>query len=325
MDDPFKRLKEINEQKNKLQLDEAKHNDLVTSNIQTQQVILQSFTTLIEYLSNRVSKTEVINQLEQIGTPDVAYVVDSLNSLHDTLKTHENTDLTEITSVMKQVLDEAKKIPKELPEFKEREEIDYSTQLEAMQKCLESLEDTVKDKELRVEAPIVNVDAPQVTVDAPDLKPLTNDIKKTFTEAVKKIVIPDYSKHNDKVEKELTKANKLLAKIADKPSGGGSNSGGLATPYVDSNSIPVFPVVDANGNIPTASTPSDSYKLVQIDDTSSASYEYYAYMNKNSAWYIKRLTTATSLFEFTTPVSTTYSTGWTNRSSLTYLAYGGAF
>lgn len=85
---------------------------------------------------------------------------------------------------------------------------------------------------------------------------------------------------------------------------GGSSSGGGGTVY---------------------SKPTDDYSLVQYDDTSSASYEYYAYMNQDSDWFIKRITLATNLIEFTAPVATSYSTGWTNRASLTYTTYGSAF
>ena len=96
----------------------------------------------------------------------------------------------------------------------------------------------------------------------------------------------------------------------------GGGGGGNGTPYVDSTGKPVNA---------TAPDPTLSYSLVQFDDTSSASYEYYAYMNKDSEWYMKRLTTATNLFEFTAPVSTTYSTGWTDRATLTYVSKGSAF
>lgn len=86
-----------------------------------------------------------------------------------------------------------------------------------------------------------------------------------------------------------------------------------------------IPVTVKDGGSSSSGKPTDNYSLVQFDDTSSTSFEYYAYMDKDSNWYIKRLTVATNLFEFTAPVATSYSTGWTGRAALTYVSYGTAF
>lgn len=89
-----------------------------------------------------------------------------------------------------------------------------------------------------------------------------------------------------------------------------------------------LPVVLASDQVVSVSDdkikPTDAYSLIQFDDTSNTSYEYYAYMDKDSNWYIKRLTTATNLFEFIAG-SSSYTTAWTNRASQTYATYGSTF
>jgi len=122
----FDRIKQARDQRLHKENEDIRHNDLITQSIQTQETILRAFSSFVDYLDNRVGKTEVVNQLKTIGTPDALKVVEALNSLHETLKTHENTDLTEVTSIMQAVLDEAKLIPKTLPEEKEQQFIDYS-------------------------------------------------------------------------------------------------------------------------------------------------------------------------------------------------------
>ena len=95
---------------------------------------------------------------------------------------------------------------------------------------------------------------------------------------------------------------------------------------VDANGVVQVALVGGGGGGGTTySRPTNAFNLTQFDDTSSALYEYYSYTDKDGNWYIKRLTVATNLFEYTVPVATSYTTGWTNRASLTYVDYGTAF
>jgi len=71
--------------------------------------------------------------------------VKALNVLDDTLKTHENTDLTEITQVMQGILDEARLLPKELPVMPEpKEPIDNTKQFQELTKAIQAVEKVVK-------------------------------------------------------------------------------------------------------------------------------------------------------------------------------------
>lgn len=84
------RLQEIKEEKADKELALQRHDELVKETKQVQGAVVQAFSMLIDYLDKKTTKTEVVNQLTEIGTPDALKVVESVNSLHDTLKTHEN-------------------------------------------------------------------------------------------------------------------------------------------------------------------------------------------------------------------------------------------
>jgi len=230
-------------------LADQKHKELLDSSIKTSNTVLSATASLIRYLEGQITKTQVINQLESIGTPDVFEVVDAVNNLHATLKTHKNTDLSQVTQLMTQLLDEAKQIPKEIPEEKEQQFIDYSDQFTLLADSIKAVEQVVKEQKLIAEAPIVNVPETNVNVEAPDLKPLQTSIKDVVT-AVNKIIIPKTD--NKEVEKLVIKSNKLLKDILDKPVSSGGGGGGRATPYQDSNSVPAFVVLESQGSIPVS-------------------------------------------------------------------------
>lgn len=75
-------------------------------------------------------------------------------------------------------------------------------------------------------------------------------------------------------------------------------------------------VKDSTGNVidPAIKTPTDGYKITQIDDATSTTY--FGYMNKDGAWYISREDSSGN-YRYTKGASD-FSTNWTNRASLTY-------
>lgn len=245
----LQRLRQINELKADKVIADKKHHDLVMASVNIQETVLKSFKSLVDYLDNRVSKTEVVNQLQEIGTPDSLKVVSAINHLHQTLKTHENTDLTEITSFMRQMVEEAKKIPKNLPTIPETKVVDYSKQFKGLESAIKSVEKVVKAQKLIAEAPIIKNAAPVVHVEKPDLGPLQGNMR-DVVKAVNAIVIPKYKTDNKEVEKLLKKSNKLLSEILDKPVGGGGGGGGRATPYQDSDGVPAFVELIQSDDVP---------------------------------------------------------------------------
>lgn len=326
--DSIERIKQLNEQREEDARIVARHTDLLDSDAQTQEIILKSFRTLVEFLSRNVSKTEVVNQLRSIGTPDVLQLIPKIESLHETLKTHENVDLTEITSVMQAVLDETKKIPKELPELKEKEDRDYTPQFQGLQDAIEAVEEVVKAQKLIAEAPIVNVPETTVNVDAPDLTPLQSGFK-DVVKAVKAIVIPEYKTDNKEVEKLLKKTNKTLTEILEKPVRGGGG-GGSSWVAVDENGTPVPVQLDSNGSLPVST---GSLAAAEIDplagyNTNNLVEEvdgtiYFGLENASGNWAIKKIAT-----DGTTTYSkgaSGYSTAWTNRATQTYDTFDNTF
>lgn len=248
------RLKQLNEQKNADAIEQKRHAELLLDNTNTQEVIVKSFAKLVEYLDRKVSKTEVVNQLREIGTPDVENVVTALASLHDTLKKHKNVDLSQVTSVMQGVLDEVKQIPKENPKLPEQKFVDYSKQLVQLEKSLQSVEKAIKAQELKVDAPVVNVPETVVNVDKPDLAPIEKSIttsSKDVVKAVKGIKMPEFKTKS--IEDLLKKTNKLLDGLPElMPSGGGG--GGSSWPAINSAGTPLPLNLDADGKLIVAST-----------------------------------------------------------------------
>lgn len=312
------RLREINEQKASDASISKRHAELLLDNTKTQEVIVKSFAKLVDFLDNRVSRTEVVNQLKQIGTPDVEKVVTALDSLHETLRTHENTDLSEITQVMQALLQEARQIPKSHNKIDIPKPIDNSKQLEDLAAAVKAVEEAVKAQKLTAE-PVVNVPETQVNVEAPDLKPIEKSIAKSSTEVVKAvegIKLPEFN--TDPVEKLLKKSNTLLKEIADKPVGGGGG-GGRATPYEDNDGIPAFGLVNPDRSLATGSKP----QAVRIDDTTTANTTYIgkALIGSTTAaevWQIAKLDTSSGLIKTWADGDASFNNAWDNRASLTY-------
>lgn len=245
--DGIKRLAEVYQSQETNALENKKHTENQLASIQMQETIVKSFESLVRYLDNRVSKTTVVNQLKEIGTPDALKVAQSVESLHETIKTHKNTDLTEITSIMSELLSEAKKLPKENPEIPEQKFVDYTKQLTGLEKAVKAVERVVKEQKLIAEAPIINVPETNVNVEAPDLQPLQESIKDVVG-AVESIVIPEYKTDNKSVEELLKKSNKLLKGLLEKPVASGG--GGSTWVSVNTSGTPVPIELESDGSVP---------------------------------------------------------------------------
>lgn len=216
-----------------------------------QRSVVDSMTKLVKYLDGKTTKTEVVNQLKEIGTPDALKVAKAVDLLHETLKTHKNVDLSGITKVMQSVLDEVKQIPKTHPDAPEQlksvkvsnlEEVDFS----GVEKAISNLK-----------APVVNVDAPVVNVEKPDLAPLQKSFKDVVS-AIKDIKYPEIPKidlkilenNSDQTNKHLTDTNKKLDELIKQPKGGGG--GGGTTSFQDADGNAVRAELDGSGNVPVS-------------------------------------------------------------------------
>ncbi len=315
--DEISKLQSIYEQQGVNTLDAQKHSQILEGFADTQETVIKTVSSLVDFLSQNVTRTEVLNQVETIGTPDVAHVVNAVNSLHETLKTHENTDLTDVVAVMQRVLDEVAKIPKESVEIPEQEkQIDYSEQLSALEKVVKSVEKAVKAQELKVDvkAPIVNVPQAQVNVEAPDLSPLSKDIIEV-KEAVTSLIFPTVDLSS--LEKEQRKHTKILAEILDKPVSSGS--GGSTTPFL-TESGDATRVVLSQGAMPT----SDLSQAVRIDDVSTPGFTYIGKalvgtQNSADTWQISRLATSSGLVKTWADGDSGFNNIWDNRVTINYI------
>jgi hypothetical protein len=262
----FTELAKINKEKLDKQLDDKKHDELIDSSIELSNTVLSAFSSLIRYLEGHTTKTEVVNQLRSIGTPDALQVIPYVIELNKTMAKLENTDLTQVTKLMSDMLEETKKIPKELPEQKEQQFIDYSKQFDGLKSAIESVGKFVKAQKLIAEAPIVNVPETTVNVEAPDLKSLQTPLK-DILKAVKQIVIPEFKTDNTSLETLVKKSNKLLKEIVDKPVSAGGGGGGVVS-YVDSAGYASPVTKNADGSIPvTDSSITNGTQVTQIKET----------------------------------------------------------
>lgn len=300
------------------QLRNEQHDQTVQQMVSLERTVALTTKALIQYMQGATTKTQLINQLDTMKTPDVANVVKAVEGLKKDVQNNK-IDLSPIEKQLSAAVKELALIPKKLPEAPETmksikvsnlSEIDFS-----------SLEQALKSIKFVNEAPIVNVDAPKVNVDAPDLKPLQKSLDKLIKaveDSKPKIEIPETDL--TKVEKELAKHTKQFDELLKKPFGGGGG-GGNGTPYTDSDGKPVYIIRNADGSIPVTvvagggggGSSATVWYLSNIDDATST--EYYGYEDKDGNWYVKKL--ASNSIKFATG-ATDYATNWTNRTSLTY-------
>lgn len=208
---------------------------------------------LVQYMDGKTTKTEVINQLDSIATPDVDKVVKALELLDRTVVA-SRVDL----SPLKEAVSELKKLPKEYPKFPEQlSKIEVTNQVDNT-KQFEKLEQAIKG--LKLEAPKVDVKVPEtkVVTQNVDLKPLqtallriVNAIQAQTYPEIPKTDLTTLEKESKETNKKLTEANKNLQKIIDKPMGGGG--GGSSSSFVNSAGNLVYPVLTVDGKIPVDS------------------------------------------------------------------------
>jgi len=310
----------------KLTAEQRKQMAALVSQLDTD--MINSFKVLIEFLKGNTTKTEVVNQLTSISTPDVVEVVNAVDRLDNTIK-QEKLDLAPLEEQLKLAVEQLTSIPKTLPEAPEAIESVKVSNLAEID--LKPLLDAVNALDLKVEAPVVNVDAPKVEVAAPDLKP----IKELFTKllaGVKAIKMPDVkveATDTKKIEDELKKQTKKLDELIKQPKGGGGG-GGNGTPYIDATGKPNNVELETDGSIPVtvvAGGSAAAQTVSKIDDTTTANVVYIgkaeltgaAILTSAAVWQIKKLDTSSlALDKKWADGDANYNNVWDNRASLTY-------
>lgn len=295
-------------------IDRIRHQQKLLKLTSVENAIQSSMQNLVRYLDGKTTKTEVVNQLKEIGTPDALKVVDAVNQLHSTIKAHKETDLTEVTSLLKQLVD--KEDPEiNIPEAPESVKVSNLAEID-----FSSLEKAVKniklDPKIDVKSPVVNVNT--------DLRPLQTSILQVLT-AIQKLEFPevpvtDLTKLETEAQqtnKHLEEHTKKLQKLIEKPMGGGGG-GGNGTPYVDNNGVPKNVELDSNNNIPTT----DVLYAAQIDSSvTNTLYVGKALPGSDTSspiWQIAKIDTSSGLAKTWADGDSQFNNVWDDRTSLTY-------
>lgn len=234
--------------------------------------VINAFNTLIRFIDGKTTKTEVVNQLKSISTPDVDKVVTAISKLDKDILANK-LDIKPLEQGLNSLKRELSLIPKSLPKIPEQKDTIKVTNLNEVKLDTSQIEKAIKDLKLD---PTIDVKAPVVNVDAPNLKPLQDlmlDLLKA-TQSIK-LDVPEtdlskLEKQSTEANKKLDEANKHLKKISEKPTGGGGG-GGNGTPYQDSNGT--FQYVQLQGGSIPVVMGSSTYKLL-LDDTTTTNVTY---------------------------------------------------
>jgi hypothetical protein len=294
--------------------------------------ILTAFNALIRFLDGKTTKTEVVNQLKSISTPDVDKVVTAVSKLDKDILANK-LDLKPLIKELQQIKREMSLVPKSLPKLPEQKDSIKVTNLDEVTLDTSSLEKAIKSLKLD---PVIDVKTPDVHTAPLDLSPVKDGLLNVI-KAIKAQKYPEMSEipttDLSKVEKELQKHTKQLKEIIDKPVGGGGGGGGNGTPYVDSTGKPqtvelVSGKVPIDGTLTSApAKPTDVYSIQAISE--DATYKYYFFEADDADYYIMRKHLANKVFDYTKGTggySTVYQDATSGPSgSPTWGAYGTTF
>ena len=291
----------------------ARHQDELDKLGQIRETQLETTKILIRFLNGKTTKTEVINQLKEVGTPDVKKVVVAIEKL--TKKVDEKAvDISPMTALLEKVVAELEKKPNELPEAPEQVEVDFTSTNGKLDELIAAFKDSAR--EVIVKAPDVNVAAPKTTVKVEklDVSSLVQPLVDAVT-AIREYSAPEFIPTDlTTVEELLTTANKLLEKIEKKKVGGGGGGGGGMVPFKDPETgFSVQVDVEADGSIPTTAKTWDIKNISPPDDPEILTYKYFGFTKRGSTvWRIMRKTLATKVFEYAYG-DTGYAAAWTDK------------
>lgn len=220
MDDPIKRIHQQNVERVQANLDATRHTDNIEHLQSIESTVVGVVSKLVDFLEGNISRTEVVNQVRSVATPDVQKVVDAVVELG--VITHSNRiDLSPLKDGLKELSEKLDKLPTDFPDAPKSLEVSNLKDIEFPEDKEVDLEPVIK----AIQKIKMVAEAPNIQVDAPNLEP----IKKGLTDVVKSIKdikYPEIPKTDlSKVEKKLDAGNKLLKTISEKRFGGGGGGG----------------------------------------------------------------------------------------------------
>lgn len=283
---------------------------------------VKAMSALISFLDGKTTKTEVVNQLKSISTPDIDKVVVAVQKLDDNLA-KSKLDLKPLEDVLKGIRREVSLIPKSKLELPEQREDVRVTNLSEVK--LDTADVVKAIKALKLD-PKIEVKSPEVSVEKTDLNPI-KDILLDVVKAVNAIEFPDFpdipTTDLSKVEKKLDESNKHLQKLVDKPVASGGGGGGNGTPYVNDGGRASYVTLD-NGAIPVTSGGIASYQVNDIEEDTTS---YFGFSTSSGDWMVKELTDTSVSYATVSNngTVTSYTDAWTNRLTLTFGRFDEAF
>lgn len=219
--------------------------------------IKQTMVVVLQHLvawSRSTSRTEVVNPVRSVYTPDVEKVVIALSQIAQLVRDNQ-LDLNPIQQQLDGVTQLLAALPKQFPEAPEQRESVSVSNLGDLDERFAELAKDIKGLKLVAEAPQVNVDVPEprVIVQEADLSELRTPMLDVL-KAVKSIQIPE-PKPTDVtgIEERLDESNKKLDQLIEKPIGGGGGGGGGGLPYETSAGKPSHVQLTDDGAIPVGS------------------------------------------------------------------------
>lgn len=174
--------------------------------------VIEAFGALIRFMDGKTTKTEVVNQLKSISTPDVDKVVKAVSKLDKDVLANK-LDLKPLVAELQQIKREMSLVPKTLPKFEQKDSVKV-TNLDEVKLDTSKLEQAVKALKLD---PKIDVKASDVQI---DLSPVQNTLL-DLLKAVKNQELPEYElpfEENNKPAKaklrngsqEVTQTNILI-------------------------------------------------------------------------------------------------------------------
>jgi hypothetical protein len=279
--------------------------------------VIDAFNALIRFMDGKTTKTEVVNQLKSISTPDVDKVVQAVSKL-DADVLGNKVDTKPIVEALNSLKREITILPAKMPKSEKPVDAVTVTNLDQVTFDTTDLEKAIKDLKLD---PKIEVKSPEVNVEAPDLSPL----KTVMLDVLKAIKDQEYpespttdlstlEKEAKSHTKQLEEANKHLKKIVEKPVGGGGGGGGNGTPYTDETGKPVY-VELVDGAVPTTGA-----RITERYDYNDSTTIYTAFapigtLDASIGWTITKYD-LTDTNDASGKVATDVS--WTNRTTGSY-------
>ena len=280
--------------------------------------IVSAIGVLIQFLDGKTSKTEVVNQLKSVSTPDVDKVVQAVSKLDKDILANK-LDLQPLINELRSVKRELTLVPGKIKTPEQKDSIKV-TNLSEIKLDTTKVEQAIKKLKLD---PKIEVKPTDVNIEPVDLKPLKDELLNVVN-AIKSQKYPEFPTIEPtdltKLEKESKKQTKLLTEIKDKPTGG-SGGGGNGTPYVDATGKPLNVELDSDGSIPTSYVKKALTEVIEVVDANNT-YIGQAVPGSSlgaSVWRIKKIVVSGS----TTTIGWangdgSFSYEWDERASYTY-------